>query len=646
MRVGRRPFRASGRLCGQQKMDDRNSGESGGASRGRRRRAGIDARMLIRAQARPFVSDENAEAAARGFDAAFPLPPESEVAELWLTEWKAEHAAGAERRAKRAVRPHAHGMRPQPLAVRLRALIRSALEDAVERMNGADQLQFALIPLNPVRIVLALSGGRDSMAMLDVLSRLRADARQAIAGEVCAVYVHHGLSPHAAQWEEHCRKACEARGVGFESIRVQVRNTGEGIEAAARSARYRALADFALRGGYDVVMTAHHEDDRIETFLMQWMRGSGLEGLAAFPKTRSLEASAFVHGRRTPGTVLLLRPWIGVSRAEIDRYVHNRRIAYVNDESNDDPRYLRNRVRHEIVPILEAVRPGFRQGAVRSINLVSEALDVLKSVAAGDLEACRSGAVEGGLSVVQLLRLIPSRQSWCLRAWLQSRGLSAPPKRKLDEALRQIREAGSETNFCLRVQGREIRRWGGDLVLCEAKGAASSRESVTTLRWTGEDMPIPGWDGTIRVVPCGPDEPGIALERLEAPNARLEVRSRRGSVKLKLWALRPAKPLKDLYAQAGIPAYARADLPVLWLDGEPVFAAGLGIDVRAMSIEGESARRVRFVFAPQKSLWDVQVLPNYADVPEDERRAREAKLKAAAKQFEKNARARRARAAS
>ena len=303
MRVGRRPFRASGRLCGQQKMDDRNSGESGGASRGRRRRAGIDARMLIRAQARPFVSDENAEAAARGFDAAFPLPPESEVAELWLTEWKAEHAAGAERRAKRAVRPHAHGMRPQPLAVRLRALIRSALEDAVERMNGADQLQFALIPLNPVRIVLALSGGRDSMAMLDVLSRLRADARQAIAGEVCAVYVHHGLSPHAAQWEEHCRKACEARGVGFESIRVQVRNTGEGIEAAARSARYRALADFALRGGYDVVMTAHHEDDRIETFLMQWMRGSGLEGLAAFPKTRSLEASAFVHGRRTPGTV-------------------------------------------------------------------------------------------------------------------------------------------------------------------------------------------------------------------------------------------------------------------------------------------------------------------------------------------------------
>ena len=431
--------------------------------------------------------------------------------------------------------------------------------------------------------------------------------------------------------------------VWAERVGVPIVKQGMGADPAAVA--FEAM-DMALRGGYDVVMTAHHEDDRIETFLMQWMRGSGLEGLAAFPKTRSLEASAFVHGRRTPGTVLLLRPWIGVSRAEIDRYVHNRRIAYVNDESNDDPRYLRNRVRHEIVPILEAVRPGFRQGAVRSINLVSEALDVLKSVAAGDLEACRSGAVEGGLSVVQLLRLIPSRQSWCLRAWLQSRGLSAPPKRKLDEALRQIREAGSETNFCLRVQGREIRRWGGDLVLCEAKGAASSRESVTTLRWTGEDMPIPGWDGTIRVVPCGPDEPGIALERLEAPSARLEVRSRRGSVKLKLWALRPAQPLKDLYAQAGIPAYARADLPVLWLDGEPVFAAGLGIDVRAMSIEGESARRVRFVFAPQKSLWDVQVLPNYADVPEDERRAREAKLKAAAKQFEKNARARRARAAS
>ena len=152
MRVGRRPFRASGRLCGQQKMDDRNSGESGGASRGRRRRAGIDARMLIRAQARPFVSDENAEAAARGFDAAFPLPPESEVAELWLTEWKAEHAAGAERRAKRAVRPHAHGMRPQPLAVRLRALIRSRkIDGKAARLpgeRGGDTLQRVCVTAN------------------------------------------------------------------------------------------------------------------------------------------------------------------------------------------------------------------------------------------------------------------------------------------------------------------------------------------------------------------------------------------------------------------------------------------------------------------------------------------------------------------
>lgn len=103
-----------------------------------------------------------------------------------------------------------------------------------------------LVPLNPVRVIVALSGGRDSMALLDVAARIAADRRQQLIAELRAVYVHHGLEREADAWEEHCRRECEKRGVIFEAVRVRVQRSGDGIEAAARDVRYRALAQYAL----------------------------------------------------------------------------------------------------------------------------------------------------------------------------------------------------------------------------------------------------------------------------------------------------------------------------------------------------------------------------------------------------------------
>ena len=175
---------------------------------------------------------------------------------------------------------------PRPskaLAERLTQLVYDALSDAAETLLGVKGDEFSLRPLNPVRVVVALSGGRDSMALLDVVEKLFHRPRQFLIARVHAVYVNHGLSPNADDWEAHCRAECETRRIPFTPVRVTVRQTGEGVEAAAREVRYRALARFAREEAYDVVLTAHHEDDRIETFLMQWMRGAGPEGLAAFP---------------------------------------------------------------------------------------------------------------------------------------------------------------------------------------------------------------------------------------------------------------------------------------------------------------------------------------------------------------------------
>lgn len=530
---------------------------------------------------------------------------------------------------KKPVKPSA-----LPLSRRLRDLVAASLKEAVDQRLGKTGSEFSLFAVNPVRVLLAYSGGPDSTALLDVLAKLFHEKNQSLIASVTAVYVNHGLSPNANRWAEHCRGECEKRKVGFASVRVRVNTSGEGVEAAAREVRYEALSKFATEHGCDVVMTAHHEDDRIETFLLQWMRGAGPEGLAAFPQVRELKVpSAVVEDdfssdpAAEPGPLLLLRPWRQVMRREVMHYVKLKKLEYVEDESNADPKYARNRIRNEVVPLLESIRPGFKSAAARSVELVAEAADILRSVAKSDLEACRSPLVDGGIAIYKLLTLIPARQAWCLRAWMAENGMQAPGKARLEEALRQIRETNADTNFAIRIKKKEIRRWGSDLVVRDVAEPAANKTEV--VQWDGSQaIALTQWAGEIEVIACGPDEAGIPAEALR--QSPLTVSRRTNSLKLKLWHLRPSKTLKDLYAEAGIPAFERDALPVVSLGELPLFAAGLGMDVRRLVGPEEASERVRLRFRQTSNLWNDKAVPNYGDLPESVRREREKAVKEAA----------------
>lgn len=541
------------------------------------------------------------------------------------------------RKIKREAQKREKGKEPvsTSLSRRLKDLVIEALREAADQLLGRSRPEFALVPLNPVRVLLAYSGGRDSSALLDVLAKVFHDKNQSLIETVEAVYINHGLSPNADAWEAHCSAECEKRGIRFKALKVTVNGKDDGVEAAARDARYTALADYAAAHGFDIVMTAHHEDDRIETFLLQWLRGAGPEGLAAFPRSRvmkmpsAVEPGEFSRENRS-APVLLVRPWRTVLRRDVERYVKQRRLAYVDDESNADPRYLRNRVRNEVVPLLDAIRPGFRTAAARSVELVAEAADILRSVAMSDLESCRSKITPGGLAIYRLLELIPARQAWCLRAWMSEEGMELPGKARLEEALRQVRETHADTSLAIRVKGKEIRRWGSDLVIRDVPRKTAAAERSAPIRWTGGgEIVLPGWNGVIEVVRCAPDEPGINVDRLMAFDAKLEVRSKCRSAKMKLWLLRPSKSLKDLYAQAGIAPFDRDELPLILLNDEIVFAAGLGMDVRRLDDPQTAPERVRFRYRPVQNLWKTKPIANYGDLPESIRREREAMVRAA-----------------
>ena len=199
------------------------------------------------------------------------------------------------------------------------------------------------------RILCAVSGGPDSMALLDVLAGLAPK----LGYELVAHGVDHGLRPEAAAELDLAERHAAARGVGFERTRVSLA-AGGNLQARARTARYTALEAAAERAGGAFIATAHHADDRAETVLLRLLRGSGPRGLAVLPP---------VAGKR-------LRPLLRARRSDVLLHLRRHAVPFAEDPSNRDRRHARVRVREELLPLLVELSPGI----VAHLNALSDAL--------------------------------------------------------------------------------------------------------------------------------------------------------------------------------------------------------------------------------------------------------------------------------
>ncbi|MGB2818514.1 MAG: tRNA lysidine(34) synthetase TilS [Burkholderiaceae bacterium] len=485
--------------------------------------------------------------------------------------------------SSRARRPKA-----DPESSPLLQSVRDALARAIDGLRDAEAQSSEPLKRAPARrgevVMIALSGGRDSMALLDTAARL-ARLRASGVRRLVAVHVHHGLSPNADAWLLHCEREAAARGVGFIVRRVEVKRRGQGLEAAAREARYGALADAAREAGARIVLTAHHREDRLETFLIHWLRGAGVDGLAAFPPSRTFGTD-----------LLLVRPFVDVSRVAIEDYVREHAIAHVEDESNDERALLRNALRADVLPRLDELRPGFRAAAARSVELVGEAAEVLRSIAEADLAAASEGAPEGMVWLERIAALPLARQTALVRAWLDRAGVEPPSRARLLELLDQARTARSDARLLVRVGDREVRRYRGLLLLKEADHESRDAQAF---RWGGErEVSVPGWGGALHFQPVL-DEEGFDPEWLA--QASLEVRPRGGGERFKPHPTRPSRTLKRLFQDAGIPEFERGRLPLLWREDELIYVAGLGADVRMTDRDGE---RIVIEWRPDAGLID------------------------------------------
>lgn len=261
----------------------------------------------------------------------------------------------------------------------------------------------------------AYSGGADSTALLRAACTLW-------PGQVQAFHVHHGLQAAADAFVDHARRTCLAWGVPLHVARVQARHRlGQSPEDAARLARYAALAELAQAQGAACVLLGHHAQDQIETVLLALTRGAGVAGLAGMPER--MERAGVCFGR----------PLLSVDARALRQALDAQRIAYVDDPSNSDPRYTRNRIRTQLLPGLLDNFPASLQTVARSASLAAQAQRVLDEVAAQDLLQLGQPPAILGLQAYSR-----ERQANVLRHWLRLGWQAVPSQAQLDELLDQI----------------------------------------------------------------------------------------------------------------------------------------------------------------------------------------------------------------
>jgi tRNA(Ile)-lysidine synthase len=398
-------------------------------------------------------------------------------------------------------------------------------------MSLQSSIDRALAETPPGRCVwVALSGGLDSALLLT----LAAEACRRHPRPLRALHVHHGLQAAADDFERHCRRLCSHLGVPLFVERVAVDlAAGQGLEGAAREARYAAFARRVAPG--ETLWLAQHRDDQAETFLLAALRGSGVRGLAGMPPLRAWRGRA------------VARPLLEVPRASLEAEAARRGLAWVEDPSNADEALDRNFLRGTLLPQLEGRWPHAGAALARSAALAGEADALLGELA--ELDLARLGGDPACLAAGELGALSPPRQRLLLRHACQRLGLPTPPASRLETLLAQL-GARSDAEARVAWPGAEARLWRGVLHLMAPLPALPAS-------WQG------AWGGDVPLsTPLGECDVRLWPEAARVGGG-LRLSPRRGGERLRL-AGRGSRDLKRLLQERAVPPWERQRLLVVW----------------------------------------------------------------------------------
>jgi tRNA(Ile)-lysidine synthase len=431
------------------------------------------------------------------------------------------------------------------------------------------QLRSLIGTLRNRMLCIAYSGGMDSCALLCALASLR--KREGFA--LRALHVNHQLQPLAERWAREAQSTARRLGVPCEVLKVKInRGRGESLEAAARTARYRALLR-RLRPA-ELLLTAHHQEDQFETVLLALMRGSGVRGLSAMSLITPLAQTQ------------LLRPLLPITRSELERYLKRRAMTWSEDPSNADERFDRNYLRRCVVPLLRARWPAAAATASRSASLLSEASAMLERLAREHLRQARDGRA---LCVSVLRRLpVPERVS-ALRAWLSEQALPMPDHARMREIAGPMLAARPDAMPSVSWPGAQLRRHGDRLLAYGEQEMPLAAQASEVERWDWRAQP---WLSLGSAGSLGLVRERHGDVRLAALPRVLSVRYRLGGERLVGGQGRFA--LKDLLQKKGLVPWQREQVPLVVHEDSIVAVADLWLCPGFAASPGSTCARGRF----------------------------------------------------
>lgn len=298
---------------------------------------------------------------------------------------------------------------------------------------------------------MAFSGGADSTALLLAMHELLEESGRA---RLRAAHVNHGLHGDSGNWARHCMDRARALGVPLVCREVEVQAGGRGVEAAARRARYEALA--ALMAPGECLLTAHHQDDQWETLMLRMLRGTGIAGLTGIREKRRL------------GPGWLLRPLLDVPREDLRVWLDQRGENWIEDPSNRETRFDRSFLRNKVQPLLRGRWPGAAATAGRTARLAADTRELLRTLAEQD---GRGIARADHIECAGLLKLSPARRANLLRERLAALGIAAPSEARLNAALDMLLNAAPDRHPVTRWGNVRLTRRRGRIYISPASDA-------------------------------------------------------------------------------------------------------------------------------------------------------------------------------
>jgi len=397
--------------------------------------------------------------------------------------------------------------------------------------------------------VVGYSGGMDSHVLLQGMTSLMQEGW--LTGTLRAVHVHHGLSEQADHWQRHCQEVCKRLAVPLVCRKVMVSRDGAGLEQAAREARMAVFME--VMEADDYLLTAHHQDDQMETLLFRLMRGTGVKGMAGIVRSRSL------------GTGTLFRPLLDYPRSVLEVYANSQGLSWIEDDSNADVDLDRNFLRHSILPLLETRWPGYRKSWQRFAGLCADSERLQHDL--GMLELAMVQRPGNKLSVSDLLALPPYRRANVLRSWFlkleAERGLPVPDQQVILDIIAFVLPAREDASPVVSWQkaGKlfDVRRFGDTLSLLQPDDIATAGQVIP---WPGhESLVLPGNLGTLSL------EAASSHGFMVGEGDQLEVRFRMGGEKARPIG-RKTRSLKKWLQDFQVPPWERDRVPLVYLNGE------------------------------------------------------------------------------